>query len=161
MRIPHTLFALAMASVCIGQVQLERSLLAANGRSAQAGNVQLDYSLGDLVVSTATAPGSILTQGFHQTTYDFSTSVGEATSNDLTVFPNPTRDHVTILWTGAVASAAMVELQDLLGQVLWTGRRALGAPFDLDLSGHAPGAYFIRVNPVGGVPTVVRVQKVD
>ncbi|MEO8733174.1 MAG: hypothetical protein ABI373_02470 [Flavobacteriales bacterium] len=62
-----TLCALAAMLTANANAQvLERSLLASAGNQVQAGNIRLEQSVGDLVVTTANAGGIALSQGFQQ-----------------------------------------------------------------------------------------------
>lgn len=45
---------------------LDRSIIGSAGSSVVAPGIQLDYTVGELVISTAAADGIMLTQGFHQ-----------------------------------------------------------------------------------------------
>lgn len=79
-----------------------RQVIGATGGSGLESGLRYDYTLGEAVVATFTAPDEslTLTQGFHQpecATVD----AGEAGLPDhwqIQAFPNPTSDHLTVAY---------------------------------------------------------------
>ena len=60
------LFPLLITGGSLCAQSIERSVIAALGASAEAGNVQLEYTAGEAVVLTLSSEETTLTQGFHQ-----------------------------------------------------------------------------------------------
>ena len=156
------LFATCLATLSSTAQSLDRQLVASTGSTATSANFQLDFSVGDLVVSTATSANYLLTQGFHQST-DFSTSIPliAAEGNDLFIFPNPTRDAITLQWSRDPLARYAVRVFDLLGQCVMSVGSITGNQRVLDLSALAAGAYSVHVLPEDGAPIMLRVQKVN
>lgn len=154
------LVSLAITGSTMANAQtLERQLVASTGGSASAGSIQLDFSVGDLVVNTTTTTDLMLTQGFHQT-YDFSTSVvaSEVATFNIVAFPNPTRDQITIRVDGGT-EAITYTLMDGLGRTILTAQTGTWNGTVLDLSDMAAGSYFLLVR-CGEQQQMLRVQKV-
>ena len=159
MRTTSFLILLVLSLPLSAQVQLERNLLASAGNQVQLPSIRIEQSIGDLMVASSSTSDLVLTQGFQQT-YDFSTTVSETATGELLVYPNPTCDRVTIQWAGSATGTADVQLYDLLGKIMWSGRVPLSEQFEVDLSDRAAGIYSLRVNPESSTAVVVRVQKV-
>jgi gliding motility-associated-like protein len=61
-----TCFVLVLFSELSGQIVLERQVIAATGAGNSSGDVNLEYTLGQMENATSVSNESILTQGFHQ-----------------------------------------------------------------------------------------------
>jgi len=72
-------------------------LVSSSGDSFNNTNYQLDWSIGELVNETYAASQNILTQGFHQGTYNV-TSIDEKPLLKFSIraFPNPTSDFISL-----------------------------------------------------------------
>lgn len=90
-----------LASMLSGQ-SISPSLLGSSGAHASAPSFgTLDWSVGEMVVSTLTpAPGSgpVLTQGFHQVFVSATIATKDLDSEDFLplVYPNPSREWVQV-----------------------------------------------------------------
>ena len=150
MRAEITCSAILLACIAHPQVQLERQLASCGGTLASAGSIQLEYTAGDLTVSTATSATFITTQGFQQT-HDLSTVIaGENPDVKPILFPNPTRDVVTVQWLAMEGRTVHVKLMDTMGRMVQTSALAFNAPVTFDLSGLANGTYFLRLTVQDG-----------
>ena len=70
----------------------------------------------------------------------------ETQDPEATVFPNPTKDFVTINIKNAVSIATQVQIVDATGKVyLTTGKLVSSHALQLDMSHYASGMYFIRI----------------
>lgn len=110
-----TLFALLFARMMAAQ-NLSPTVVNASGGVIQNGFHSLEWSLGELVVSTLTSPANILTQGFLQPTAN---TVG---TNDLfdesrfTVFPNPVSDWLNVQTD--IPDIQTIRVYDVLGRLV-------------------------------------------
>jgi len=87
--------AIALPMAALAQ-SLSPTVVASAGNHAVAGNVQLSYTVGEVVVTTATGGSSILTQGFHQPV-DVSVGITEGNfEGRISVFPNPASREVFV-----------------------------------------------------------------
>lgn len=71
------------------------SVVASAGHVMKAGNLSLEWTLGEVVTETRTSSSLIVTQGFHQGNLGI-TSVQNQELSSLAVYPNPTSSILTI-----------------------------------------------------------------
>lgn len=113
------------ALLVIGTIQgqsIERQVIASGGDSATNGNISLDFTIGEAVVTTLTASDLILTQGFHQGAL-MTTRVNELPiSVKYKIYPNPTQEQLWLEITGE-ALDFYVLLYNELGQSLSVTKR--------------------------------------
>ena len=79
-------------------------------------------------------------------------TVSASNSNAASMFPNPTRDQLTVWWPKAVTNAT-VTLMDLTGRRLQT-KMVNGSRTELDLSSYGTGTYILQVVTKSSVQTV-------
>jgi hypothetical protein len=82
--------------------------------------MSIDWTLGELSISTINGPSTMITQGFHQPKYVI-TAVDELTETigKITVYPNPTSDIIYMKMTYDKIMAVQVRLTDINGKLLW------------------------------------------
>ena len=89
-------------------------------------------------------------------------AIGSATAQDaVTVSPNPVKT-VTSVTLGKDAQAVTYRLYDPAGKLLLSrtaGPLAAGTPQRLDLSGQAPGTYYLEVTADGERHSVTLLKK--
>jgi len=71
----------------------------------------------------------------------------------VSVYPNPAKDQAIVVWSGPVHSNGTLSLINSIGQTVMEKRIAGGTlpnRWDLNLSGLAPGIYFIKLNTASG-----------
>jgi len=88
------LILLCLPFIGFGQV-LAPSLVSSSGNTFSSGNVIMDFSLGEVVITTHLNSSNILTQGFHQEILKVTTQVVNIDIKTK-VFPNPTTSSLTI-----------------------------------------------------------------
>ncbi|MBK7408900.1 MAG: T9SS type A sorting domain-containing protein [Saprospirales bacterium] len=124
-RIPF--FPLIVAFLFAGSLhaqQLERTLLSSAGMQFDAGNVTMEWSVGEGVVAELSANNYRLTQGFHQGTAMISQVLirGEW-SHVVSIFPNPAGRELYLLKKGT--EPLQLTIFDALGQLVseetWNG----------------------------------------
>lgn len=76
-----------------------QEVIATQGDSYTAAPGTLDFTIGEVVINTASNATTDLTQGFHQTNWKFSGLEDFAPEFVITVFPNPTSDYLHIQTT--------------------------------------------------------------
>src|SRR4051812_17636893 len=100
---------------CLSAQQIERSILSSAGYEHSASNsMSLEWTLGELAVTTASNSEFKLTQGFHQPFTKVYTHAAEVTFN---VWPNPTADNVTVT-ANQVVPEATIYVTDMRGRLL-------------------------------------------
>jgi hypothetical protein len=66
-------------------------------------------------------------------------------TNEMTLFPNPTKGSITLSLTQGF-SDAVIKLLDISGQELLTQSRISGKEFNLNLSDFKIGVYFLELH---------------
>jgi hypothetical protein len=114
-------------------------------------NLIMDYSTGEIAISTFTGVSGILTQGFQQPFTNLTAAISEDNPNaeQIQIFPNPVDDEINIIINQSSTGDIQVILYDMLGQVLLI-KSALTDPdgkvkVKLDADGLATGNYFLKV----------------
>ena len=86
-----TLFTFSFAFTSNAQ-----EVVSTQGNSYSNGTVSIDYTIGEVVINTGTSGTNDLTQGFHQTNWNFLGVENHALSYEVLVFPNPTSEVLNI-----------------------------------------------------------------
>ena len=95
-RILVTLFFLALVFNYLNAQVKEIETISAGGGSSQNENLELSWTLGQLVIVTGELNENSVTQGFHQTVITITNLNEEENAIQLNVFPNPV-DEVLII----------------------------------------------------------------
>lgn len=90
----------------------------------------------ELIVSPLDVPGVILPQ--------------------VTVFPNPTNGIVTLSWNGT--DSRTVRVYTPAGQKVWEATTGIQQKMQVDMSGWAPGVYFLTMQDSRGAQTTTRIS---
>lgn len=140
--------ALCISLAAGAQVTLEPSVIAAGGDYAESGQISISWTLGELAVSTLAGENMILTQGFQQP-FDVGVGTGpEAVNWNISVYPNPVRDVLTIRFGIEKAADFLIQVQDVTGRVLAVEQNKNILPGDivqLNTSGYSEGVYFVKL----------------
>jgi hypothetical protein len=128
---------------------IERSVIGAAGTSYSTTNLQLDFSVGEVAVSTAETGSFVLTQGFHQGDL-FSVANDEPLRVAYQLFPNPTRDRVSLELQAPQLVRLRLQWVDLHGRELPQLQQQveLGTQpqtLQFDLSDLAAGTYLLQL----------------
>lgn len=147
------LFALLLAGGSLRAQSIERSVIAALGASAEAGNIQLEYTVGEAVVRTLSNEETTLTQGFHQGTLQTTDLQGLPLEVNYKLYPNPVTTDLWLSMDGPNLDFQAI-IYNAVGQPVGAQRRVKAAGHwqeSFDLSGQAPGAYFLVIMDRNGV----------
>ncbi|HNZ43325.1 MAG TPA: T9SS type A sorting domain-containing protein [Bacteroidales bacterium] len=113
-------------------------------------NFQMDYTIGEPVIITASSASIVLTQGFQQPFF-LMTSLPE-TAEELpawSLYPNPVTEHLFIVNDKPEQGTYIIQLFDMMGQMLVENMQIAesGTPLTLmmDFDGYATGNYFVRL----------------
>ncbi len=139
------LLSLFLITQIVSAQSISSDVIANSGENFVAGNVSLDWTLGESVTDVLTAYPYIDTQGFHQT---FLTA---AKANVLTtdyssvkVYPNPARDFVHIFMKN-ISGKVNIELYDMSGKKLHEEKINALEDYKLNLKKFADGKYLLNV----------------
>jgi hypothetical protein len=158
------LIALCFATGAHAQT-IGNKVIAAGGKTKVAGNVMLEYTVGEPVVKTFSSANNKITQGFHQPTITVArvlnnedpdiipdaartTTVQPLNDFKVEVFPNPATDYIMVN-SEATAPNTTWMLVDISGSVVYSGKLN-EAENRIDLSRLANGKYFLTVRSEDG-----------
>ena len=143
------LTALVLCSLATtAQVTLTPSVVASGGGYAEADNISISWTLGELAVSTLTGGNMILTQGFQQ---PFDMGVGIENKEitwGISVYPNPVGEELRIRFNTESAGDYLVEIQDVTGRLVSQEQYKQVNPGDIVILNTATftnGVYFLKV----------------
>jgi hypothetical protein len=117
--------------------------------SSSGSTIQIQSSIGELIVETEFATSTILTQGFVQSDEFIITSTLNDGVNLFNAFPNPTIANVSIVSEPAFEGNVEIRVMDISGKLIQlesvqsasNGRIKI----DVDFSSLARGVYFINI----------------
>jgi hypothetical protein len=109
-------------------------------------NGSLSWTLGEIAIETLNEENAILTQGFQQSNFTM-VSLREIDNDyEIRLFPNPTRDIVSITFDNFSTQSNMeLCLMDLQGKVIWTEKIDTSKNKNFDIAHLAAGIYLVRL----------------
>ena len=149
------LVSLLIVSFAQAQTTISRQLIGSTGGSFANATIDVNYSAGEAVITTATSGSIILTQGFQQPSFGVGAIDELDLSNNITVYPNPTSGVLNILLSENVAKNGTVEVRiySLQGQLVFQGKEnanASSGSMQLDLNSLKVGQYLIHFTDAEG-----------
>jgi opacity protein-like surface antigen len=140
------LCAILLLGLGLTELQAQQNVNAAGGEASGSGG-SVSYSVGQVVYTTNTGTSGTVAQGVQQP-YEISvvTGIEEAKGINLsvTVYPNPTTDHLTLNIGEFDLSNLSYQLYDINGNLLQT-RKITGYQTSISMSNLVPSTYFVRV----------------
>jgi len=134
------LFAcILLTIITFGQTN-EPELVSSAGDSFSNSIYRIDWSIGECVTSTHSVGDYIITQGFHQNIFVITVVEDLETNINISVYPNPTSDFITIL--NEKPTSVSIELIDINGKVLLQEKNTKTEK-QLDFSPYTRGVYFL------------------
>lgn len=119
-----------------------QEVVSTQGDSYSNGSGKIDFTIGEVVINTGTNGTTNLTQGFHQTNWKFLGLADYAPQIEVSVFPNPTSDFLTIQ-TETVENIRY-ELYDAQGKCVLQGKLT-GTQTSVHVSELATGSYSLNL----------------
>jgi hypothetical protein len=120
-----------------------QEVLSTQGESYSNASTKIDFTIGEVVINTGTDGTNDLTQGFHQTNWNFLGVEDFAPDYQVTLFPNPTQDVLNI--KTSVFENVTYTLYDAQGKlVIQNILSAEQTP--IQVSRLAPGSYSLTLN---------------
>ena len=117
--------------------------VSSQGETYSNANGSIDFTVGEVIINTGSNGTNDLTQGFHQTNWNFLGVEDFAPDYQATIFPNPTQDVLNI--KTSVFENVTYTLYDAQGKlVLQNILSAEQTP--IQVSQLAPGAYSLTLN---------------
>jgi hypothetical protein len=87
---------LVLFSLLATGIASAQEVVSNQGDSYPNGSGNIDFTLGEVIIATGTDGTNELTQGFHQTKWNFAGLVDHAPNYEAIIFPNPTEDLLNI-----------------------------------------------------------------
>lgn len=121
-----------------------QSVIASTGSEGNAGNMNINYSVGEVAITTLSNDTITLTQGFHQP-YFVITAIKETfLPGEIKVFPSPTTSILHVQLDGIGPKNLIISLHDLTGKVFFNSDMNT-ANWQTDLSRMPGGIYIITI----------------
>ena len=118
-----------------------QEVVSTQGDSYSNASVNIDFTIGEVIIDTGTDGTNDLTQGFHQTNWNF-LGVEDHALNQVCIFPNPTEDVLNI--STSTFENVTYTLYDAQGKLVM--QNILSAEqTPIQVSQLAPGAYSLEL----------------
>ncbi len=134
--------ALLLLGICVSAQSLTPQVLASSGDYFTSTNIKLNWTLGEMVTETFITSGNILTQGFQQPNYLYSSLFETDENKEITIYPNPFSDIININ-TGDYTDLYL-QVLDFQGKNLMR-KNIKKSNLQIDFSTLSPGIYFIKI----------------
>lgn len=148
MNAKYLILILFCSPVLLWAQNAERSVIASGGTSLTLPNMQVDYTIGEVVIATNITPNNVITQGFHQPLAPGgSGAVQSVIAMGIKIYPNPA-ERILFFEVPETGSIVRIELFNALGQVVKYKEQensTLTGLLQLDISDLAPGFYPLRI----------------
>ena len=86
----------AYAAIIFATTGFAQEVISTQGDSYSNASGSIDFTIGEVVISTVSDANNTLTQGFHQTHWNFVGLDDHVPEFEASVFPNPTEDMLNI-----------------------------------------------------------------
>lgn len=118
-------------------------VLSSAGRTFQGTSAQIDWTLGEIAITTLQTHDQQITQGFHQPHYTLTNELPKKVGQ-IKVFPNPTQDVLQVEMLFIQDRHVHIQLYDISGRLLWT-REVSGQSIlqEVNLSTYPSGNYLL------------------
>ncbi len=120
-----------------------QEVVSTQGDSYSNANGSIDFTIGEVVINTETDGTNDLTQGFHQTNWNFLGVENHTPNYEATIFPNPTEDVLNI--RTSTFENVTYTLYDAQGKLVMQNILS-GEQTPIQVSQLAPGSYSLTLN---------------
>ena len=122
---------------------LGQDVVSTQGDSYTNASGSIDFTIGEVVINTVTDGTNDLTQGFHQTNWNFLGVEDFAPNYEAIIFPNPTEDVLKI--RTSTFENVTYTLYDAQGKLVMQDKLS-AEQTPIQVSQLAPGAYSLTLN---------------
>ena len=119
-----------------------QEVVSSQGETYSNANGSIDFTVGEVIVNTGTNGTNDLTQGFHQTNWNFLGVEDFAPDYQATIFPNPTQDVLNI--KTSVYENVTYTLYDAQGKLVMQNILSVEQT-PIQVSQLAPGSYSLEL----------------
>lgn len=120
-----------------------QEVVSTQGESYSNASANIDFTIGEVIINTATDGTNDITQGFHQTNWNFLGVDDFAPEFEVTIFPNPTSDVLNI--KTCTFENVTYTLYDAQGKLVLQDKLS-AEQTSIQVSHLAPGAYSLVLN---------------
>ena len=120
-----------------------QEVVATQGDSYTNSSGSIDFTIGEVVINTGSDGSNDLTQGFHQTNWNFVSIEDHVPSYDAIIFPNPTSEILNI--RTSTFENVTYTLYDARGKLVIQDKLSSVQTL-IQVSKLAPGAYSLTLN---------------
>jgi hypothetical protein len=136
----HTLVLFSLLATGIVSAQ---EVVSTQGDSYSNGSGSIDFTLGEVIIATGTDGTNDITQGFHQTNWNFLGVEDFAPNYEATIFPNPTSEVLNI--RTSTFENVTYTLYDAQGKLVMQDV-LFAEQTPIQVSQLAPGSYSLTLN---------------
>ena len=138
--------SLFCSAFSFAQLSISRDVIATSGSEISNSNLQINFTIGETFTSTLSSTNNTLSMGFQQGDL-FVASTPEKEQEELTLFPNPADNQITL--KSSLTSSFNYNVYDISGRIVMSGKGS-GHSLILDLTNLVRGKYFIEYIPETG-----------
>ena len=138
--IKNTLLFLTLLTILCGTAQ---EVVSTQGDSYSNASTNIDFTIGEVIINTGTEGTNDITQGFHQTNWNFVGVEDFAPSYKAIIFPNPTEDVLNI--KTSTFENVTYTLYDAQGKLVIQDELSAEQTL-IQVSQLAPGSYSLTLN---------------
>ncbi len=150
----NTIILLFFSHIFMAQPMLERQVFGISGTSVKAESFSLDWTLGEVAVTSHNSSFGSLTEGFQQAFSKIeSPSISIKNVSDILIMPNPATSFVTVKFLQEPKELIKWELFDITGKSLQTNIFDLSSFHEIDLSNVSDGIYVLKISGANTIQT--------
>ena len=120
-----------------------QEVVATQGESYSNAIANIDFTIGEVIIATGTDGTNDITQGFHQTNWNFLGVEDHAPNYEAIIFPNPTEDVLNI--RTSTFENVTYTLYDAQGKLVMQNMLS-AEQTPIQVSQLAPGSYSLTLN---------------
>ena len=120
-----------------------QEVISSRGDSYSNSNVNMNFTIGEVIINTETDGTHYMTQGFHQTNWFFAGLENHTPSYEAVIFPNPTEESLNI--KTSTYENVVYTLYDAQGKLVMQNQ-LFEEQTSLQVSHLAPGKYSLVLN---------------
>lgn len=153
--------ACGMSFTTLGFAQSQKlspDILSPGGGINETRSGTIEWTLGEIAVSTVNTPSAMYTQGYNQPLLlqrlsSVNSNTDKVSLFNVTVFPNPTTTQLTVHVDSKIDSKVTIQLLDLNGkQLSLEVSGSMNENKTLDLTKYTAGLYLLRITDAAGLP---------
>jgi hypothetical protein len=139
----NAIFTMVLFSLLITLSVSAQEVVSTQGDSYSNASGNIDFTIGEVVINTGTDGTNDITQGFHQTNWNFLGVEDFAPNYEAIIFPNPTEDVLNI--RTSTFENVTYTLYDALGKLVMQNILSVEQT-PIQVSQLAPGSYYLTLN---------------